>query len=474
MRSSSRLWALIPLFLSAPAQAEPEDRGPLSIAELDAGDVLADAVMIPVKVHYPSSGGPYPVVLVMHGFVRTGQYHVELARTLASRGMVVILPDMPCGLSGCDHEANARQVRALLDWSVAESAGNGPLAGKIDGAHQGVLGHSWGGLGVFLSTQMPGLSVVALLDANDDRGIAADAAPMVMLPSIHITATVQGSCNATHWGDTVYPVTGVPRLRLRVVGAGHCDAEEPSDNFCPTICGRGDPTLSYLFRRYAVSFLGCVLIGDPAYAPYVGGTGLDADVMLGRIDSVDSAGLGSLPCQLATPTDAGVSIDAALPDDAGAADSGAIDPDGGKPTTGDATIEAMDGDTILPDSGVSIDAGANDDAGSMMTAPIVPADSGCSATGLPLRTSLLAWLLLIGGLCVRAGLRARTGSSSRAPIPAWRTRTSGLLGASKLCSRRDWSRIGGQGPGREPRGVGPVEALTGPRLTRPDDSDGLP
>jgi dienelactone hydrolase len=415
MRAPVGLFGLLPLLFSSESWAEPEDRGPLSIAEIDPGEILADGVMIPVKVHYPDAAGPYPIVLLMHGFVRTGRYHVELAQTLASRGIVVVLPDMPCTLSGCDHEANARQIHALLDWAVAESSGSGALAGKIDGARRGVLGHSWGGLGVFLASRAAGIQVAALLDPNDDQGTAAGDAALVTIPSIHIMATVPGACNATNWGDSVYPSTGNPRLRVRVVGAGHCDVEEPSDNFCPTICGRGDPSLSYLFRRYAVSFVGCVLTGDPQYAPYVGvgGAGLDTDVMANLIDNVDSSGIGTLPCQAASPTDAGVATDATAPIDANN-DAGAIVPDAGVEADAEPSadvgpaIDATPTDNGAPaaDAGTSgppIDAGMSDSGAA--SPPIDESEDGCTTTSLP--RSLATVMLALGAARL---LRRRAGN----------------------------------------------------------------
>jgi dienelactone hydrolase len=290
--------------IATEALAVPEDLGPLDVEIHDAGEIFADQVFIPLKVYYPSNGGPAPLVEVVHGAGRTGDNHVVLARTLASRGMVVLLPDIPCGFSGCDHQANARQVRAILDWAIAENAGPGALAGRVDTSKVALLGHSFGGLAVFLGARMPGLSALVLYDPKDYGRVARDDADQLQVPSAHLMATVRGACN-DDWGTAVYPLTTAPHLRARVVNAGHCDVEDPGDNLCPFGCGAGDIRTSRTFRRYAVSFLGCVLKGDGAYAPYVGGDALDQDVTNGVLDEVDESGLDGLPCQGAPILDAG-------------------------------------------------------------------------------------------------------------------------------------------------------------------------
>src|SRR5678815_2840750 len=101
----------------------PEEHGTHANADFDAGSVDAAGTMIPLHVYYPTDlVQPAPLVAVLHGFFRNGSYMAELGTTLATRGFVAIVPDMPCNLAGCDHDANAMQVSALLDWAMNESA----------------------------------------------------------------------------------------------------------------------------------------------------------------------------------------------------------------------------------------------------------------------------------------------------------------------------------------------------------------
>lgn len=365
--------------------AAPEERGPHQIATLDAGEVSAAGAMIPLAVYYPTDLlAPGPLVAVVHGYVRNGSFMRVMAETIASQGMIAIVPDMPCTLlGGCDHDENGLQISALMDWAINASTNDAtsPLYGLIDGSKLGVIGHSWGGLGVFMSGLLDTRyqSVVAL-DPNDDRGLAAMNAPMFDRPSIHIMASVGGACNSTDWGDTVYPLTRSPHLRIRIVGAGHCDVEDPTDSFCPTFCNAGNPATTPLFRRYAIAFTTCQLMG--LNAEYIGGAALDADVASGAVDNVDSSMTDLFHCRSGQPPpdDAGVPMN----DDAGAPiddDAGGIvmPPDGGDtPLPEDAGAIGGDDASASPDADEVEDAAPSNaaDAGAMIAAP-AQADDSC-------------------------------------------------------------------------------------------------
>lgn len=310
---------LISVLLSAwgrGAVAAPEDRGPYPVEGWDAGDVSAAGVNIPTKVYYGTGTATTgALVAVMHGNFRSGDFHLVLAETLASRGFVVVLPDMPCGFGGCDHTANARQLSALLAWATEAAATPGtPIFGRIN-QKRGLVGHSYGALAAFLATaRNPQVDVAVLLDPKDDLGAAENEQPNVMVPSAHLIAEVLGACNGG-WDTLVFPKTAPPHLLLRVAGSAHCDVEEPSDSLCPAACGQGDPAKSKIFRRYTVSFLSCVLNAETSAGAYVGGPSLADDQASGTVDHVQAAGLASLPCRagIPDPVDAGVSTDGGGP-----------------------------------------------------------------------------------------------------------------------------------------------------------------
>src|SRR5688572_22631018 len=117
MQRAGMIAVLVWAWTVVAAAQDPAMRGSLAVQTWDAGSVAAGGAMIPTVVVHPDTGGPYPVVGLFHGFNGEGADHPELAATLASYGAVVVVPDMPCRLSGgCDHGANAGYISALLEW----------------------------------------------------------------------------------------------------------------------------------------------------------------------------------------------------------------------------------------------------------------------------------------------------------------------------------------------------------------------
>ena len=349
MKSPLRLVLAVTL-LTRPtlSQAAPEDRGPHEVTTWEAGFVASAGVLLPTTVYLPADlaeqAGPVPVVAVLHGAGRTGVYMTEMAQTLASYGLIAVVPSIPCLPGFCAHGENARQISGMLEWAVAQGGeAESPLFGHVDATRRGVVGHSWGGLGSLLATAAdPEIDAAVYLDPNDDfGGPGLAAAAEIEQPVAILRAERLGTCNSLWQNETYTHFTG-PRLELTVTGAGHCDVESPTDPLCPTLCGLGSADTTPLFRRYAVAFTLCVLTGEPAMAPFIGGAELTRDTMSTAIGGVRSDSLGGLPCHLPAPApDAAVSPDGVSPLDAGAGDArGASEkndlglPGGGSDATG--------------------------------------------------------------------------------------------------------------------------------------------
>jgi MYXO-CTERM domain-containing protein len=390
MRALIAVAVLGALFLATPrASAQsPEDHGSLTVMEWDAGSISTAGASIARRVLYPSTGGPYPVVGVIHGASRTGAQHIELARTLASWGFVVVLPNMPCGVTSCDHDANAMQLTALLEWVVAQSADpTSMIAGLVDPERRGLIGHSWGALASHIAASRDAsIDSVVLLDPNDDGTVGRDATPGITAPELQLLAEVGGGCNS-QWNEAmVTPMLPDPHLQMQVDGSAHCDAEEPGDAFCPLACGSGDPSTSTFFRRYAVAWTACVLAADTRMASWLSPTGLAADA---AVSGIVSSGLDGLACAMATPgEDAGTTdVDAATGVDGG--DPGS---DAGGVTPGD------DGGTSMRDAGM----GGGRDAGGVGE---TTGSCGCAIPGASSRETS-GWIVL-AGLALFIARRAR-------------------------------------------------------------------
>lgn len=387
------------LVLAVPGLARaqlPEARGSLGVGEHDAGRVAHAGVMIPTRVLYPTGGaGPYPLVGVIHGASRTGARHRVLAETFASRGFVVVLPDMPCGLGGCDHDANADQLVAMLAWAVAQSeTPSSPFAGLVDGSRRALVGHSWGALASHMAAARDSsIDAVVLFDPNDDGAVGRDATATVMAPTAQLLASVPGACNSAWDEAAVGAALPTPNLELTVSRSAHCDPEDPGDFLCPIGCGSGDADTSVTFRRYAIAWVSCLLTGDAAMGPWLGGASMSDDESGGVIEGVAARGLDALPCRGAVGTDAGVPP---VGDGGGAGDDAGTAPgdDGG------ATPMDAGGSPGSDGGGGAVDAAARADAGTGGT------DGGCSCRSAGRRSDAGGLVLVLIALSLRT-LRRR-------------------------------------------------------------------
>lgn len=132
---------------------------------------------IPIKVRLPAAGAPAPVVLFSHGLGGSRDTSPYLGEHWARRGYVVVFlqhpgsdvdvwRDAPLGerMAKLRTAANGRNLRArcldvgaVLDrLSTWNADADSPLAGRLDLAHVGMSGHSFG---AFTTQMVAGQSV---------------------------------------------------------------------------------------------------------------------------------------------------------------------------------------------------------------------------------------------------------------------------------------------------------------------------
>ena len=135
------------------------------------GDVSRTLV---VDIRYPSTtggnnapldlpGGPYPLIVLSHGYMAQGRIYSYFTNHLASYGYVIAAPDFPLtnlaapgGANPADVLNQPGDVSFVMDRMLDFSAAPGNLlAGSIDPDRIGVAGHSLGGFTTLLVSFSP-------------------------------------------------------------------------------------------------------------------------------------------------------------------------------------------------------------------------------------------------------------------------------------------------------------------------------
>ncbi len=118
---------------------------------------------IPIQVHIPKSGGPFPIIVVSHGAGGNLETHYAQAQHLASHGYAVLCVEhvgsntdrLRSGLRPLENinrmirDANEvlgrpKDIRFAIDRAIEWNEKNSTLRGRLDPHHIGVFGHSFG------------------------------------------------------------------------------------------------------------------------------------------------------------------------------------------------------------------------------------------------------------------------------------------------------------------------------------------
>lgn len=183
-----------------------------------AGHALSDAP-------FDLSDGPYPLVVLSHGYSLGRTSYAWLAEHLASRGFVVVAPQhfelVDETLADFWQAAITRpqEVVSVLDYVEMQAADGGPLAGLIDTESVAVVGHSYGGYTALVMAgarfDIDGMEALcaAAADAGDPNAWLCD----LILPSVDDMAALAG-LDETPIG--LWPSRGDARVDAIVTMAG--------------------------------------------------------------------------------------------------------------------------------------------------------------------------------------------------------------------------------------------------------------
>jgi dienelactone hydrolase len=279
----------------AAAQAtDPATPGPFTPSVVTATIPVTGGASLETDLYFPGDGaggvaaaaGACPVVVFAHGFSRTPARYTDFGELLASRGFIVLLPDFPCGPFGCDHSKNADDLVAVIDWILARNGDSGSIfEGRVRTRDVGVSGHSAGGLwSLVAASRDPRIRAAAPMDPVDSNQLGVQALAAARSP-IAISYSEPSSCNANGSAEDLYAAVVSQRRGVRLIGANHCDPEKDLDFLgCALICGAWNAERHQRYLRYVSGWFEYYLNCDPAYASWVWGDVVQADVAEGRVD----------------------------------------------------------------------------------------------------------------------------------------------------------------------------------------------
>jgi dienelactone hydrolase len=210
-------------------------------------------------IYYPTNvAGPFAVIAVSPGFTERQAELQDWGPRLASHGFVTIIFDT---LSPFDFpSARSTQQRAALSYVVSQSnTASSPIAGLVDGARRGVMGHSMGGGASVISANAdPTLKASVGLAPFFDNGTSF---PNITVPSMFVACQSDPLAPPAQHASPAYdsiPAT-TRKSYIQVAGSGdHFCADKPTG-------ANGE------VGRFIVSWFKRMLDGDTRYDPWVCG-----------------------------------------------------------------------------------------------------------------------------------------------------------------------------------------------------------
>ncbi|MEQ9500314.1 MAG: alpha/beta fold hydrolase [Deltaproteobacteria bacterium] len=284
--------------------APPTLPGPYTSTALNGTAPTTSLNDIDMSCLVPSQGpsaGPYPVVLVLHGFRIDAYLYDSYVERLASHGFVACTADFAAGVIP-NHVESAQDILEGLDWVLAQTT-------DADPDRVALVGHSLGGkLAVYGAAMDPTIDAIVGLDPVDGAMLcnatrcpdATDMLP-VSIPTAFLGQTLDrmpglGGQACTPTADsytTFYTPATSPSLEVTMNGASHMSFVDDLEacGFVCSVCQEATMAQAdalAIARAYTTAFLLRHVVGDAGYDSWLTGADADATWIAGGAISVQS------------------------------------------------------------------------------------------------------------------------------------------------------------------------------------------
>jgi dienelactone hydrolase len=219
------------------------------------GRRIADRRALTTIVHYPVSGGPFPLIVFAHGYQLGPSSYDRIATAIASAGYVVAAPSFPLAdaevagpnLDRGDIPNQSGDLSFVITQLVNGSGAAAGLVASIDGRRIGAVGHSDGADTVLDLGYHPAhrdgrvLAVAALSpDAMTPPGGSVGNAPLL------ITHGDRDRIVAYSNSATVFGQVSAHRFLMTLIGADHLPPVTGAEPWTPVL----DRVVFDLLDRY--------------------------------------------------------------------------------------------------------------------------------------------------------------------------------------------------------------------------------
>ncbi len=269
---------------------DPDKDGSFATAEKDAtATVASTGDMVAVHAVYPTGAGPFPVIVIGHGFQLAPAQYYSYAKRLATFGYVAMTVDFPTNFAGNDNPKEAKDMLGGVAWAKADAT----IGPKVDENVVGMTGHSLGGKIALLAATMDSHVKAAFVLDPVDGGAGGCTAPKCvtvssLMPDLHIPTGFLGeTTDATTTGfqacapaasnfTTFYAKTITPSLQVTALGANHMSFLDDltACGITCTFCNTATATnagVSQMARAFMTAFFERHLRGKTAFDAYLTG-----------------------------------------------------------------------------------------------------------------------------------------------------------------------------------------------------------